>query len=246
MPKIIYEDEQLIVVDKPPKILVIPAPGKNAKTLTDVLNELLHKRGLTVNPVRKSPPNPESLRGLEDNKKENNYSLGFKTNITKLSNGVNAHPCHRLDYETSGLVIYAKGKKMQQAIMEQFHQQLVKKKYIAFVQGRLAKEESELKSQIEGKSAITHYRIVERRSNFTVVRVETITGRTNQIRIQFKQIGHPLVGERRFAFARDYVLKFRRAALHAAEISFTHPVTGKLLSFHSDLPDDMKVLLNCN
>lgn len=203
MPKIVYEDAQLLVVDKPPKILVIPAPGKNTKTLTDTLNDLLHKRGLTVN----------------------------------------AHPCHRLDYETSGLMIYAKGKKMQQLIMEQFHQQVIKKKYIAFVQGRPAKEESELKSQIEGKLAITHYRILERRRNFTVVKVETITGRTNQIRIQFKQIGYPLVGERRFAFAHDYAIKFRRVALHAAEISFTHPLTGKLLSFTSNLPDDMNSLL---
>jgi RluA family pseudouridine synthase len=204
MLNIIYEDEQIIVVNKPAKMLVIPAPGKHERVLTDILNELLRKRGLDIK----------------------------------------AHPCHRLDYETSGLIIYAKGKKMQEEVMKQFHNRTVKKKYIAFVQGILKRDSAQLTNQIEGKPAETRYRVMERRKRFTVVEAEPVTGRTNQIRIQFVKLGYPLVGERRFAFARDYKLKFRRTALHASEIDFTHPATQKPLRFSSPLPEDMSGLLN--
>jgi 23S rRNA pseudouridine1911/1915/1917 synthase len=200
---IIYEDEHVLIANKPPNILVIPAPGKNGETLTDAINNSLAKKGLTVK----------------------------------------AHPCHRLDYETSGAIIYAKGKKMQQMMMDKFHQNDVKKKYIAFVHGVLAKDNYEIKNPIEGKPAITRYRILDKRRNYTVVEVELVTGRTNQIRIHFKQVGYPLVGERKFAFAKDYHLKFRRVALHAAEVSFSHPVTGERMIFKAPLPEDMEQFL---
>lgn len=203
MPDIIYEDDYIIIANKPANMLVIPAPNKKERVLTDILNELLRKRGLDIK----------------------------------------AHPCHRLDYETSGLIIYAKGKKMQEAVMKQFHNQTVKKKYIAFVQGILKRDSAELMNQIEGKPAVTRYRVMERRKGFTVVEVEPATGRTNQIRIQFVKLGYPLVGERRFAFARDYKLKFRRTALHSSEINFTHPVTQNPLHFSAPLPDDMGTFL---
>lgn len=206
MLKIIYEDDYLIVVNKPPHLLTIPAPGKSDKTLTDRVNEYISQSAVRT---------PHSA-------------------IPK------AHPCHRLDYETSGIIIYAKGKKMQQAIIKQFHTQSIKKKYIAFVHGHPARPNGALKGLVDGKPALTRYRVIEKREGFSVVEVEPITGRTNQIRIQFRQLGHPVVGERRFAFARDYKLKFRRTALHASEISFTHPVTNKPLSFSAPLPDDMQ------
>ncbi|MBI4834310.1 MAG: RluA family pseudouridine synthase [Planctomycetes bacterium] len=201
---IIYEDDYLMVVNKPANMLVISAPGKHERVLTDILNDLLRKRGLDVK----------------------------------------AHPCHRLDYETSGVIIYAKGKKIQQEVMKQFHNQAIKKKYIAFVQGVLKRDSAELMNQIEGKPAETRYRVIERHRGFTVVEAEPVTGRTNQIRIQFVKLGYPLVGERRFAFARDYKLKFRRTALHSSEINFTHPVSQKPLHFSVPLPDDMNSLLN--
>lgn len=128
--------------------------------------------------------------------------------------------------------------------MKQFHQHAIKKNTLLLSGDCPMKDEGELNSYIEGKIATTYYRILERRRNFTIVYIETITGRTNQIRIQFKQIGHPLIGERRFAFARDCEVKFRRVALHACSISFTHPVIGKILSYTSGLPEDMLSLYN--
>jgi len=158
----------------------------------------------------------------------------------------NAYPCHRIDRETSGLILYAKGKKIQQVMMEEFRRHRVGKSYLAFVHGRLANKAGGIDRPIEGKRSITKYKVLEERRDFSVVRVEPVTGRTNQIRIHFKAAGHPLVGERRFAFAKDYKLKFRRAALHSNKIEFEHPVTKKPLVFTASLPEDMAKFLEIN
>ena len=154
------------------------------------------------------------------------------------------HPCHRLDRETSGLIIYAKGKSTQQDMMEVFHQRQVKKTYIAFVQGRVAKDEGQMQQSIEGQSAITKYRVIEKRKDFTVVEATPLTGRTNQIRIHFKQIGHPIVGETIYAFRRDFKLRFRRLCLHAKTLEFVHPATSKPVALSTELPEDLKGFLN--
>ena len=158
----------------------------------------------------------------------------------------NAHPCHRIDRETSGLIIYAKGKKAQQAMMEEFRNRRVKKSYIAFVHGRPGRKAGVIDRPIEGKRSVTKFRVIEERRDFSVVEIAPETGRTNQIRIHFKSIGHPLVGERKFAFAKDYKLKFRRAALHSHKIGFEHPVTGKPLAFTTPMPEDMARFLETN
>ncbi len=204
--KIAYEDDHIIVADKPAGLLVIPTPKGESNTLTSLLNRELDARGIEAN----------------------------------------AHPCHRLDRETSGLIIYAKGKKTQQAMMEEFRQHRVRKTYIAFVHGRLARKAGTIDLPIEGKRSVTKYRVTEERRDFSVVEIEPETGRTNQIRIHFKSIGHPLVGERKFAFAKDYKLKFRRAALHSQNIGFTHPMTGEQLVFTAPVPEDMAKFLETN
>ena len=133
--------------------------------------------------------------------------------------------------------------------MDAFKEKRVKKRYIALVQGKLKRKNAVISRLVQdnpyepGKHAITQYRLLEERAGFSVVEVIPLTGRTNQIRIHFKQIGHPLVGERRFAFARDFKIKFRRVALHAADLGFMHPLTGKTISFHSELPADMQEFL---
>ncbi|MCX5667300.1 MAG: RluA family pseudouridine synthase [Candidatus Omnitrophica bacterium] len=209
--RIVYEDEQLVVVDKPSGMLVIPTPRKETDTLTDLLNRELDERGIHAN----------------------------------------AYPCHRLDRETSGLIVYAKGKSIQQMMMEEFKKRAVKKTYIAFVNGRTEKGFDIIRKRIYNRNkkrsdeAVTKYKTIERRSDFTIVEVEPVTGRTNQIRIHFKEIGHPLVGESVFAFRKDFKLKFKRVALHAAYIRFAHPVTGRELEFSAPLPEDMeRFLLN--
>lgn len=200
---VIYEDDWLLVLDKPAGLLIIPTPKKERYTLTGILNEDLRKKGIS-------------------------YRL---------------HPCHRLDRETSGLIVYAKGKSFQKRMMELFKGKEIKKSYIAFVQGSLTVPEGRISIPIEGREAITKYSILERRKDFTIVEVMPLTGRTNQIRIHFKSINHPLIGESRFAFRKDYKLKAKRACLHAKGLEFTHPVTKRNVSIDSELPRDLKEFL---
>lgn len=207
--RVVYEDEQLIVVDKPAGILVIPSPKGESNTLTDLVNRHLDERGIEVN----------------------------------------AYPCHRIDRETSGLLVYAKGKSVQQAIMEQFRMRTVKKTYIAFVHGVVKKRFDTIKTSIynnkkhKSEPAETKYRVHETRERYTIVEAEPITGRTNQIRIHMKSIGHPLVGESVYSFRRNHELKFKRAALHAKKIEFDHPVKGSRISLEAPLPADMASFL---
>ena len=207
--KIVYEDEQIIVVDKPSGMLVIPTPHKETNTLTDLLNHELDARGVKIN----------------------------------------AHPCHRLDRETSGLILYAKGKAAQAAMMDEFKARAVKKAYVAFVHGRVKEKFGTIDRDIYNKSkhrkekAETKYTVMEKREDFTVLEAVPLTGRTNQIRIHLTSIGHPLLGESVYAFRKDFELKFKRAALHATYLRFTHPVTKEVLEFKSPLPEDMENFL---
>ncbi len=211
--KIVYEDESIIVVDKPSGILVTPDFKNQTPTLTDLINRELKDKGMQ-------------------------YRL---------------YACHRLDRETSGLVIFSKGKNNRQLIMQEFKLRKVKKRYIALVQGRLSQDEGTIKSHVSSscrhgdknyrkspKLAITKFKLIKAGKDFSVVEVWPITGRTNQIRIHFKQLNHPLLGERKYAFGKDFALKFRRLALHAADIAFFNPITQKKLNLSSDLPKDMR------
>jgi len=123
------------------------------------------------------------------------------------------------------------------------------------VRGRLSNRQGEIKSAIRdfeqkkfqghspAKLAITRYRLIEQRKFFGIVAVYPLTGRTNQIRIHFSEIGHPLLGERKYAFAKDFPLKFRRTALHAGTLKWRHPVYGKTVKIVSPLPDDMAAFI---
>ncbi len=158
---------------------------------------------------------------------------------------LNAYPCHRIDRETSGLIIFSKSKAIQQAMMEQFKRRLVKKTYIAFVHGIVRKDSDILKGNVYNQKKrkyelmITKFKVLERRGSFTIVEIQPVTGRTNQIRIHFKQLGHPLVGESVYAFRKDFKLRFKRVALHAKTLEFNHPVTGKRMNFNLPLAGDM-------
>ena len=154
------------------------------------------------------------------------------------------HPCHRLDRETSGLLIYAKGKNIEQKMILAFRDRLVGKKYIAFVHGKLSPLQGTISSAIEGKSALTKYRVIQEKSNYSVVEVSPVTGRTNQIRIHFKHIQHPLVGEDKFAFRKDFALRAKRVCLHAEYLEFKHPQTAKMVVVQTPLAQDMQKFLD--
>ncbi len=149
------------------------------------------------------------------------------------------HPCHRLDRDTSGLIIYAKGKSWQKRMMDLFKSRQIKKKYIAFVHGVVNPGQSQIKSPIEGVFAHTVYKVLETKKDYTVVEIILLTGRTNQIRIHFAGIGHPLMGEDKFAFRRDFKVRAKKLCLHAKEIEFIHPLTKKNLHFEAGLPQHM-------
>jgi 23S rRNA-/tRNA-specific pseudouridylate synthase len=130
-------------------------------------------------------------------------------------------------------------------MMDEFRRRRVKKSYVAFVHGRLKRARDTIKSLLYNRNkrrrepAITRYRVIAAARDFSVLEVEPVTGRTNQIRRHLCDIGHPLVGERVFAFAKDFELKFRRAALHAAALEFVHPVTNERVRLSARIPPDM-------
>lgn len=190
---IVYEDNWLLVVNKPSGLLTIPTPKKESRTLTSILN---------------------------------------------------LYPCHRLDRETSGLIIYAKGKSVQKKMMGLFKQRKIKKTYLAFVQGNLIQNQGKIKNPLEGLNALTKYKVIQKRKDFTIVEVMPLTGRTNQIRIHFKMIGHPIMGETKYAFRRDFKLRAKRLCLHAKILEFIHPITHKVLRLTTDLPKALKEFLD--
>lgn len=203
---VIYEDQWLLVANKPTDMLAVPSPArkKNTPSLTEILNEDLKKKNLP-------------------------YRL---------------HPCHRLDRETSGLIIYAKGKSVQKKMMQLFRQKEIKKNYIAFIHGCPAREAGRIDFAIENERAYTEYKVIGKRQKYSIVEVVPHTGKTNQIRIHFLSIGHPLVGEKKFAFRRDFELRANRLCLHAKALKFTHPITAEPVAIDTELPLGMKNFLN--
>lgn len=206
MPQVVYEDDWLIVLDKPSGLLTIPTPKNEGRTLVSILNDRLKAQGVL-------------------------YRL---------------HPCHRLDRGTSGLIIFAKGKAAQRKMMDLFRRRQVKKTYIAFVHGHPGRESWRIEKPIDRLKAVTGYKVIEKKSNFSVIEAVPQTGRTNQIRIHFKSIGHPLVGEDKYAFRKDFTLRSKRLCLHSAGLEFRHPITGRQVSLKSPLPQELRIFLNDN
>lgn len=213
---ILYEDQDITVFDKPSGVLVVPEPRGTGQTLEDLVN----------------------------------------TQCPLTSQG-RLYPCHRLDRETTGAIIFARGKSNQQKVMDEFRKGAVKKTYIAFVRGKMKRPAGEIKSLIRDfhhsergrrpekpKPALTRYKVLSVKRLFSVVEVFPLTGRTNQIRIHMAEIGHPILGERLYAFGKDFELKFPRVALHAGTVEFVHPRSGLKISVVSSLAKDMENFLN--
>lgn len=165
------------------------------------------------------------------------------------------HPCHRLDKDTSGVALFAKGKKAQQELMKLFHARKIKKTYIAFIHGYFKEMEgtikrpirdiyqSKFKPRTDGQKATTRFKVLSEREDFSVVELEPITGRTHQLRIHCAKVDHPIVGEHQYAFRKDFKLKFRRVALHASTLSFKHPWTKEQVTFEAPMAKDMEKFL---
>jgi len=160
-------------------------------------------------------------------------------------------PAHRLDRDTSGVILFAKGKDNQEKLMQFFKDKKVNKTYIAFVHGRVSEPRGKIRIPVKdfhqrkfarhlpAQSALTHYEVKDYHKDFTVVKVMPITGRTNQIRIHFTKIGHPLVGEDKYAFRRDFALRFKRTALHALRLEWPQMNGEGMIKVEAPLAQDM-------
>lgn len=210
--RIVFEDADLIVADKDPGILTVPIPGKSSRNLKDLLDR---------------------------------YLMGQKRE---------AHVVHRIDRYTSGLVLFAKNRRARGALVAQFRQRTPERVYLALVRGVPAAESGTLRNRLEltadgfrqrvvregGTEAVTHYRVVERLPAAALLEVRLESGLKNQIRVQFRAAGHPLVGDRHYAREEAAEVKLGRQALHAWKLSFVHPGTGKPVSFEAPLPRDLE------
>ncbi len=223
---IVYEDADLLVVNKAAGMVVHPAAGHHDDTLVNAL--LAHY--------------PE-LRDVED-----------------LEEGSRPGIVHRLDRDTSGLLIVAKNARTQAALIEQMKQHAIEKRYLALVEGVVALEKGSIDAPIgrdprhrqqmtitavESREARTHFRVLERFARHTLLLVQLETGRTHQIRVHLKAIGHPVVGDQVYGsgHARRGIT-LHRQFLHAYQLRFTHPMTGEPIALEAALPDDLQTVLN--
>ncbi len=179
--------------------------------------------------------------------------------IDKLSKSDDERPgiVHRLDKETSGLLIVAKDEAAHAFLARQFNKRTTDKRYLAIVEGIVQLDNGLIEHPIgrhprdrkrmsvrfsESKSAVTYYKVLERFKDNTLLEIKPETGRTHQIRVHLAYIGHPVTGDKTYGIKRKN-MAITRQALHAGEISFRHPTTHKMMRFKSPLPEDMNELL---
>ncbi len=183
---------------------------------------------------------PAGLLVIPSPKKESRTLTSILNDEAKVKGwSFRFHPCHRLDRETSGVTLFAKGKAAQKKMMDEFQNKKVTKDYFALVHGKVDSS-GEIRFPIEGKTALTRFKLLKSFPLFSAVEVFPATGRTNQIRLHFKEMGHPLVGETKFAFRKDFSLKAKRLCLHAWGIKFEHPFTGSQIAIEAPIAADIE------
>ncbi|MFM8432005.1 MAG: RluA family pseudouridine synthase [Bacteroidota bacterium] len=236
---IVYEDDDLVVLDKPAGLVVHPGVGNYTGTLMNAL--VYHFEGL---PIREGAMHRPGL-------------------------------VHRIDKNTSGLMVVAKSDRAMAGLAKEFFEHTIERNYLALVWGDFKENEGTITGNIArsqkdrkvmevyvdpvvGKHAVTHYNVIERFGYVTLVRCRLETGRTHQIRVHMKHIGHPLFNDESYGgekilkgtvfsryrqFVENCFSLLPRQALHAATLGFTHPSSGKKLFFESPLPDDFRMVL---
>ncbi|MDR1663288.1 MAG: RluA family pseudouridine synthase [Endomicrobium sp.] len=217
---IIYEDYDIIIINKQPSVVVYPSYGHTSGTLLNAL--MAHSKG-----------------------KYNPYLV------------------HRLDKDTSGLIVFAKNEKSKISISKQLQKRTVKKIYLAAVKGTIAENKGRIEAPIgrspknrklmsvnnlAKKMAISEFKVLERKDGYTLVEVRIITGRTHQIRSHMKYINHPVIGDQQYGGFETCIdgKEYNRQMLHAHRITFTHPRTLKTVEFNAELPSDMNEIFKNN
>ena len=223
---VIYEDEHIIIINKPPKMIVHPAAGYKSGTL---INALIYRCGKLA-------------------------SIG-----APLRPGI----VHRLDKDTSGIIVIAKDDAAYLNLCKQFKERKVEKYYLALLYGTLKKDKEEINTPIgraiadrkkmstktrKGKEAVTQFEVIKRFKSATMVKIKIITGRTHQIRVHFADSGHPVLGDKIYGkktnikFAQR-TINFSRQMLHAQSLKFKHPVDGSPLEFTTPIPKDIETAI---
>ena len=163
---------------------------------------------------------------------------------------------HRLDKDTSGLIVIAKNDKVHTALTEMFQEKKIRKTYLAILKGKLNKSEGKIVTQIgrdkndrkkmtviddatKGKNAITNYRVISQNNLFTLVKINIETGRTHQIRVHMRYLGYPILGDSVYGRKDNE----KRQMLHAYKLEFIHPVTGRQMEFIGEIPEDFQKAL---
>ena len=213
----VYEDDWLLVVDKPAGVVVHPAPGHEHGTLAQGLVEHGARGGHELRP------------------------------------GI----VHRLDKDTSGLLIVAKGDRPYQALVAAMERRDIKRVYVTLLRGDLPQDDGTIDAPIgrhvrdrkrmslhttAGRPAVTHFRVLGRAPGYTLVRVQLETGRTHQIRVHFAALGYPVAGDAQYG-GRERPEGLERQFLHAAQLAFPHPGDGRRMSVASPLPPDLSAFL---
>jgi 23S rRNA pseudouridine1911/1915/1917 synthase len=235
--EIVYEDDHLLVVVKPAGMLVHPTRNVKQGTLANALAYHLNRLRIVDCGLRI----------------ENRALLNPQSAIRNPQWVVRPGIVHRLDRETSGLMVIAKQQRALSTLARHFHQRLVDKRYLALLHGRVVEDECLIDAPIgrdperkpkwrvmeTGKPAWTRLRVLERRRRMTLVELEPVTGRTNQLRIHCAHLGHAVVGDALHGSDAG-----QRLCLHAARLAFHHPANGEWMEFTSPLPDEVVKILN--
>ena len=216
--RVIHEDREIVVVNKQPGILTSPAPGEGEESLAEAIAASLKKRGIR---------RPQLF------------------------------VVHRLDRHTSGLLVLAKSTRALESLTAQFESRQAGREYIAVVEGSPTRDAGTIQSWLvedpkslsvrttplrgAGKRALTHFRVIERFEGAALVQVRLDTGRKHQIRVHFAEIGHPVLGDRRYGMASPLV---SRVALHAHRLRIRHPATLETVTFEAPLPEDLTRLID--
>lgn len=215
--KIIYEDKDIIVVDKPSGIITHPTQKIKSGTL---LNYILYHTKLS------------------------NIGSPFRPGVV-----------HRLDKETSGVIIFAKNDFSYWSLIEQFKNHLVKKEYYAIVKGKFPEKKKLIEFKIapdkenptkmkvhflKGKNALTEIEVEKYIDDLTLLKIKPITGRTHQIRLTLSYLGYPILGDEKYGTKSEII---NRLALHSYKINFIHPTTNQYMEFYAPLPEDFEKIL---
>ena len=196
------------------------------------------------------------LLSMSNNTRQQTVQTILNRYLEKGGSRCSSHLVHRLDRDTSGLMMYAKDVKTQRSLIENWQEFVTDRRYIALINGQLKEKKGKIESWLTedkhfvthsspinngGKFAVTHYNVLRNANDYSLVELKLETGRKNQIRVHLADLGHPIVGDFKYG-SNDESLY--RLGLHAYVLAFRHPVTGKNLYFETPIPDSFEKALN--